>query len=297
MMKTEKLVNPFIVYWDIGPSASGSEIIPRICSELIDSKIFVLNLKAAPGPISRETLHILHEFRDRQTKVNLFADRTLFDHPVDFIKETGITKLYIEFSSAAQFKDSVNAFEQCINDNIPVGVSFDLNINSISDITDLLKLCAENRIKDITFPIQRYTGEIFYPDTEASKRLYRELKEIDVEMLNLSIHDPFLWELFHAEENPNKEGCNAAKTMIYISEDFDVTPCPIFPFQLGNLRDMPLKEILSSEKRQEIRKAILTPARECRDCKALNTCTGGCRGRAYMKYNDLNGADPACPRN
>lgn len=296
-MRTEKLTNPFIVYWDIGPSPSNREIISRICSELIDSKIFVLNVQTDPGPIDQEIMNILNKFRDQQTKVNLFADRTILDHPMDFIKETGITKLYIKFSSVAQFRDSLNTFKQCINDNIPVGVSIDMNRNNISDITGLLKLCAENRIKDITFPIQRYTGELFYPDTEASTQLSRELKEIDIEMLNLSIHDPFLWELFHAEENPNKEGCNAAKTMIYISGDCDVTPCPIFPFQLGNLRDMPLKEILSSEKRQEIRKAILTPARECRDCNALNTCTGGCRGRAYLKYNDLKGADPACPRN
>ena len=296
-MKTEKLIHPFIVYWDIGPSPSNSEIISRICSELIDSKIFVLNLKTGPGPIDQETMNILNKFRDQQTKVNLTVDRTILDQPMNFIKETGITKLYIKFSSVAQFRDSLNAVEQCINDKIPAGVSFDMNKNNISDITGLLKLCAENRIKDITFPIQRYTGAIFYPDREDSKQLSRELKEIDIEMLNLGIHDPFLWELFHAKENPNKEGCNAAKTMIYISEDLDVTPCPIFPFQLGNLRDMPMKEILSSEKRQEIRKGILTPARECRDCKALNTCTGGCRGRAYLKYNDLNGADPACPRN
>jgi GeoRSP system SPASM domain protein len=103
-----------------------------------------------------------------------------------------------------------------------------------------------------------------------------------------------MWELFHGKENPKEDGCDGAKTMMYISENFDVTPCPIISVSLGNLCTATLKEIFSSEKREQTRKTLSKHPQECRDCKVLNRCKGGCRGRAYVQYGNFDKQDPAC---
>ena len=83
--------------------------------------------------------------------------------------------------------------------------------------------------------------------------------------------------------------------MMYISKDFEVTPCPIMPVSMGNLRETSLKEIFSSMKRQDVRNKILLEPDECGACSLLAKCRGGCRGRTYVISGSLNKKDPACP--
>ncbi len=163
------------------------------------------------------------------------------------------------------------------------------------ELPEFISLCIDNKIENVSIPIQRaYDGDVFYPGPDDARKLSEALDRLDLEHLNISIHDPFLWKMFHGKENPNEDGCNGAKTMMYISKNFDVTPCPILPVSLGNLCTKTLKEIFSTEKRKQIRGTLSKPSHECLDCKLRNGCKGGCRGRVYVQYGNFERRDPAC---
>lgn len=85
--------------------------------------------------------------------------------------------------------------------------------------------------------------------------------------------------------------CDAG-SMAYISSDGEVYPCTglIAPeFSMGNMYRMPLKEILASPHRYDVRaipkKELAGPCRTCEN----DECSGGCRGAAYFACGDLRG--------
>jgi GeoRSP system SPASM domain protein len=294
-MKPERLVNPFLIYWDVNLSTSDDKMILRICDELIEAKIFVLNLRDFSSPISRGTINILRRLYSGGIKINLTANKTVLENSVNVIKETGVSKLYVEFDSFVQFQSSVDDIVRLIKDGYSVGVSFNLSEKNYREIPAVISLCEGGKIKELKFPIQRATDDkIFYFDSEKANWLSDELKRIYVKDLNLTIHDPFMWSLFHSSENPNEAGCNGAKTMMYISEHFDIMPCSLLPVYLGNLHSTTLQKIFSSEKRKQIINKLLIPPYNCRDCRVLDKCKGGCRGRTYVISKSFNKRDPAC---
>jgi len=175
------------------------------------------------------------------------------------------------------------------------GYLFYLNEKNFRDVPSVISFCIDNNVKELKFPIQRVDkGRIFYPDPEAASRLCQEIRDVPVDRLKLTIHDPFTWQIIYSKDNPNEGGCHGAKTMMYISGNFDVTPCPILPVSMGNLRFSSCKDIFSSEKRREIRDKLSSPPKECGGCPVVSKCIGGCRGRAYALYESFDKQDPAC---
>jgi GeoRSP system SPASM domain protein len=290
------LINPFIIYWDVNPDTFDDDIALRICDELVETKIFVLNVRDLSVPLNDGTINILKRLSSKQIRINLTAKSEALEQlHIQEMKKIELAKLYVEFDLFEDLQSSVTRISDWINHGFPVGVSFYLHGKNFKEIPSVLSLCIENNIKDVKFPIQRAGAEkIVYPDSETARWLSEELKRLPLENLRLTIHDPFLWKLIYEKDNPNEEGCNGAKTMMYIDGNYDVTPCPILPVSMGNFRRLSLKEICSSEKRRELRKDLSTPPEECNSCSIVNKCNGGCRGRAYMVFRSFDKLDPAC---
>jgi GeoRSP system SPASM domain protein len=287
----DNLINPFIIYWDVNPDLSENDIF-RICSELVDAKIFVLELRDMSLPLSDVVSTILNRLEREQIKVKLTANSGVLQQPLEWLK--GI-RIYIEFDSFDKFQSSLDDILDRINQGFTIGVSFSINKTNFSDLQAFIALCIEKNINNIRFPIQRADEkEIYYPAPEDSRRLSEDLNKLDMENLDLSIHDPFLWKLLNKKDNPNENGCNGAKTMMYISRGLDVTPCPIMPYSMGNLSGTSLKEICSSEKRRQVRMELSKPPQECDSCDIAEKCRGGCRGRTYVLFNKFSKKDPAC---
>jgi GeoRSP system SPASM domain protein len=112
--------------------------------------------------------------------------------------------------------------------------------------------------------------------------------------LKLTIHDPFLWRAFNPSIPFPQGGCQAANTMIAISPDKGVYPCPTLPVRLGNLEDETLVEILASPQKKDFRRSLLSFPEACRSCAEVDICKGGCRGRTYVKHDSLDEIDEAC---
>lgn len=292
MMNPEQLINPLIIYWDINPDQSGDDIALRICDELVDTGIFILYLRDISPEQDGVTDKILNRLDKEQIKIKLTTDSSVLSRHAGSLKGA---QLFIEFDSVERFKSSLDDLLGGIEKGYAAGVSFDLNSSNFMELPEFISLCIENKIENISIPIQRaYNGEVFYPEPDDARKLSEALDKLDLEHLKLSIHDPFLWKMFYKKDNPNEDGCNGAKTMMYISKDLEVIPCPIMPIPMGNLRDTSLKEIFSSMKRQEIRDQILLEPDECAACDLLAKCKGGCRGRTYVISGSLNKKDPAC---
>jgi GeoRSP system SPASM domain protein len=115
-----------------------------------------------------------------------------------------------------------------------------------------------------------------------------------VKDLSLTIHDPFLWRAFNPGIPFPQAGCQAANTMIAISPDGGVFPCPSLPVRLANIGHKSLKEIILSTEKKEFRRRLLTPPGDCCDCAEISICRGGCRGRGLVQEGSLNGIDKAC---
>lgn len=294
-MKSEQISNPLIVYWDIPSSADEDNLINRICDELVKTGIFILHLRDLSTPLSTATRSILKKLHGESIRVEM----TVAEGAIEDIRAeqqlAGINKLYIEVVSARHMDRLAGRMKHLKQEEMVVGISIPCEEDTWRSIPEIVSSCIQYDIRNFEVPIQRpRNGSIFCIEPEILQWLSGELGHSNLQRMDLSVHDPFLWNVFHKDNNPNTEGCNGAKTMICISEDFEVTPCPIMPLSLGNLKDQSLEDIFLSEERAcVVRDLSLLPA-ECDGCEDLGTCRGGCRGRAYVLSQSLEKRDPVC---
>jgi GeoRSP system SPASM domain protein len=296
-MNLNNLNVPIIVHWDVRPNA---DIPPRVMHTLSDdlasNKILVLHIWDSSPALSASSMTVMEKLKNTHMNITLTVPHSALD---GFDMEQflpALRKVLIHYENLDQIISGLKERKPSTQKTLPVGISFFLNETTWRDIPGLLKICVEAGIKDIHFPIQRPESDqrIFSPDEEVTRWLSKEVGSIKKNNLNINIHDPFLWALFNNGMNGNTKGCQAAHTMIYISGNLDVTPCPLLPIVFGNLQYTTLTEVFLSGKRRQFRTQLLAPPRECMDCERLNRCLGGCRGRAYMYYQTFDKRDPAC---
>ncbi|MBI5665439.1 MAG: SPASM domain-containing protein [Nitrospirae bacterium] len=290
------MINPFIIYWDINPLTCDDEIVTRICDELIDAKIFVLNVRDVSSPLSINTVRILKRLYGKPIKINLTVSNSLFGQSdVNVLQNLHPSQWYIEFRDIKDMRSSLPKITDSLRLGHSAGVSFYLTDNNFRELPAVISLCVDNNIRELNLPIQRADeGRIFFPGPEAASLLGEEIRRIPLADLKLTIHDPFMWKLIFSKDNPNEEGCNGAKTMMFIAGNYDVTPCPILSFSMGSLRSLSLKDIFSSETRLKIREELTSSPKDCESCPAVGKCVGGCRGRTYALFEGFNKKDPAC---
>ena len=103
-----------------------------------------------------------------------------------------------------------------------------------------------------------------------------------------------LEELFKGRKCSN---CGSGRNKIYIYPDLNVYPCTcLTDFCLGNLRDMPLKQIMQSELALRFADYTILPDSKCQSCEYLKYCNGGCIGMSYHYFHKLGCGDIRCPK-
>ncbi|MCS4541265.1 MAG: heme b synthase [Euryarchaeota archaeon] len=89
------------------------------------------------------------------------------------------------------------------------------------------------------------------------------------------------------------KGCLAGTGFCFVSYVGDVYPCGYLPVKAGNVRDLTFKEIwLNSKLFTDLRDTSKLEGK-CGYCEFKNIC-GGCRARAYSRYNDYLAEEPYC---
>lgn len=86
--------------------------------------------------------------------------------------------------------------------------------------------------------------------------------------------------------------CDAGLNQIIIGPDGGLRPCVCLGENLGNILSDDLKEIWNNNKFLLDIRAMKFVPKECRNCKYVSICRGGCRASAQGYFGKLNAIDP-----
>ena len=245
------------------------------------------------------TLEILEKLKNENISVSLtLSGSALNSSALDFLENIKIKGLFIYASSLDELQSFVNGRVEEIYTvkSYVLGFSFNVNSSNYKDLSDVLSFCLKNEINYLVIPMQRLMSEndCFYLSKTEQAELTSKLNSINYEKMQITIHDPFLWRVLYPLKQFPDSGCQAANSMVYISHEGDVYPCPSMPIKLGNLIEENLKDIVLSSKKKDLRSILSSTPKECLDCDELAKCLGGCRGRAHFLSNSFDKPDPAC---
>lgn len=94
-----------------------------------------------------------------------------------------------------------------------------------------------------------------------------------------------------------KRRCGVGKNTVSVGADGVVYPCHILhdrEFSMGNLFEEPIEDILSSEVARSFDNVHVENFEDCKDCEYRWVCGGGCRGRSYSAFGNLESKDGYC---
>ncbi len=296
-MNLKELQSPLSVYWDIGPASRQGTAFPlKICDELIENKVLSLNLTETGVSLSNECLSVLQRFTREPIALSLtVAPGALNAENLLLLRDMKLRALLVKIASREELHQIADLRREA--GALPLGVSIGIDQHNIVHLPEILSFCIANGIVNLVLPMQRLTNEMDCFCLSAAERLElaAALKGMErLESLKIVIHDPFLWRAFYPSVIFPEGGCQAANTMLYLSPEADVYPCPSLPIKLGSLLKESFKELVLSQKKKELRKILAAPPKTCGDCDELHLCLGGCRGRAYRMKGSLTEPDPAC---
>lgn len=293
-MNLKELTWPVRIYWDLPDQNTGTPLGEKIGEELIALKILFLSLRS---PDADACAGILGKVKGGNMAVSLtLPGSALTAQLLASLPKTGVRTLLAEFSS---FQDAAAWYERetiSADKGKSPGLAFDVKRTNYHEIPDVVSLCLRRGIGDLVFPIQRLTGddEAFCPTGEMRAGMAALLAGMDYRRLHITIHDPFLWQVFFPDAPYHEGGCQAANSMLYISPEYKVHPCPAMPLELGDLHDTAFRQIIRSGRKKDLRRLLKEPAGDCAGCDLAENCLGGCRGRALAMTASLDHRDPAC---
>jgi GeoRSP system SPASM domain protein len=296
-MNLRELPSPLRIYWDLPDAPSDPALCSRICREIIETKMLFLSLH---DPVYQEDSccrDVLDALKGDSIAISLTIPETAAKPSfLDGLRGSAVTTLFIDTSSMNEVRSALERIRLLGEKVLPACISFDIGKANFGDVTAVVSSCLEDGIRELVFPIQRLSpgGGFFCPERRELDDLAAGLRELDHRGLQITIHDPFLWHIFYPGADYHEGGCQAANSMLYLSPDYRVYPCPSMPLELGDLRQMTLKDIINSSMKKELRRSLLAPPIDCAPCPQADKCVGGCRGRALAATGSFDHRDPAC---
>ena len=297
-MNLKELAFPIRLYWDLLLSSEESSIDSSlICDQIVDMKFFTLNLRDMGPQLSDSCIEILKKLKNEMITLSLtVSSQVLNDAYIKMLSGLNVNELLVDISNKNDISLIADSIEKYKNKKLIMGISFQVMEDNHMSIPDVVSDCINNDINRLVFPMQRVKskGGCFYVNREDAKTITDSLRKINFEKMKITIHDPFLWRIFYPAVSFPGGGCQAANSMVYITPEGKVYPCPTMPMELGNLNDSPLETILSSKAKKDLVKSLHQSPDECNDCEELGGCMGGCSGRVYVLDGTISRRDPAC---
>ncbi len=304
-MNLKELIWPVRIYWDLPENPSDSNRCLKICDEIIEIKILFLSLRDTTQMESHACMDVLDKLKGKNIGLSLTVSSAILNPSIlARLSGASIKTLLVEASTLDEVRAALSLTPPFLPLNkgrseeglYSTGISFDVGKDNYREIPDVVSFCLNNGIRDLVFPIQRLAmnRDCFYMKKEDREELALQLAGLDHRKVRITIHDPFLWKAFYPDAAYHEGGCQAANSMLYISPDYRVYPCPAMPIELGNLHETTLREIILSGEKKELRSSLLNPPAECASCDQVGKCPGGCRGRAFASCASLDRRDPAC---
>jgi len=296
-MNLRELPSPLRIYWDLPDSLADSALCRRVCEEIIETKMLFLSLRDPASPEGCSCKEVLDALKGDSIGISLTLPwSSATPSFLGGLAVSAVTTLLIDTSSLSEVRSFFEKWGHCGQGELTPGVSFANSRQNYREIPGVVSFCLQHGIYDLVFPIQRLETEeeAAYLEHEGGSELAAKLRAMDYSSMRITIHDPFLWQIFYPEADYHEGGCQAANSMLYLSRDYKVYPCPAMPLELGDLRETTLGEIISSAKKRELRRSLLIPPADCAPCPQADKCLGGCRGRALASAGSVDRRDPAC---
>jgi len=297
-MNLKELTFPIRIYWDLTPLPDDASINYRVLAEeIVAMKFFTLNLLDTGSQLSSPCIEILERLKNEMISVSLTVSESVVNAAtIELLSELKVNELLVACVTVEDVQLISESVRQFKENNMTIGVSFQVNKENYRDIPAIVSFCANNDIVRLVFPMQRLLtkADCFYISREEGAALSRVLNEIKMDEMKITIHDPFLWRVFYPDVSFPGGGCQAANSMASIAPDGNVYPCPSMPLPLGNIRESSLKHVLMSDVKKELMKSIRQAPEECLECEDLSGCMGGCKGRTLVLSNSLILRDVAC---
>jgi len=285
-----ELASPITVYWDLAPGESASGSLRQICTDILAVRPLMLHIYD-PLPLLDDGVQaLLEQLRGAPVSVTL----TITPACLSTLADMAVTRLGVaEILLVVEHPDALKN----ISAQPSVGVSCPVARENWRELPALVAGCLERGFNRLVLPMQRLYNEDepFLLSKDEQKELERALAAMGgTKDLKLTIHDPFLWRAFNPGVPFPQGGCQAANTIIAISPDGGVYPCPTLPVRLGELGAASLQDILASSRKKDFRRSLLLHPQACRECPEVAECKGGCRGRTYVRNGSLDGIDESC---
>lgn len=287
-----ELRSPIRLYWDISPLPRMAPDYGRISAQVAVSRVLSLNLTDLGPSLSTATLLVLRGLSLPQLSLTVSAKALQLALA---LPEAGkAQKLLVDCAHAGEVEEAGTAL--LARSDKPGGISFRVCRENLADLPTVTAWCERHRV-ELVLPMERLvTGEepLCLDQQEQAELSGRLAAACSPEALSVTIHDPFLWRIFHPRV-PFPDGvCQAANTMLYVDPLGDVYPCPTMPVRLGSLLTQSWREIVASGEKQEVRRRILSLPEACSGCVRQADCRGGCRGRGYAGRKEWDDVDPGC---
>lgn len=297
-MSLGELARPITLYWDLTPAPSIAPDYTQICHQISTIKPLQLHLLDCGPTLDQPCFSILEQMQGTPLAVVLTTvSSALSASCLDRLHTLHLRGLLLRASSYAELA-VIPEIRAAVEGRFATGISFLVNQENWQELPQVVTFCLEQGISSLTLPMQRlYRDEPLFMLSAREQSIHTELlAKLDYSALRLTIHDPFLWRAFNPTTPFPGGGCQAANTMLAISPNGTVYPCPTLPVTLGSLNTTTLAEILSSAAKKDMRSMLCQPPPPCADCEELNQCRGGCRGRTYLLKGTICDIDPACDR-
>ncbi|UFS70312.1 SPASM domain-containing protein [Geomonas sp. RF6] len=286
---------PIRVYWDLpAPPAAPSFDHLALCDELVALQVLALNLWQPGAEVSAATIQVVERLAKERIAVNLTLSGDTVARSLETVSRLKVKSLLLDVSG---IEELCSLDRSVLDAGMPTGVSLPLHAGNCREIPEIIRFCLQHGIGELSFPIARAVAGrgVFFLNPAERRFLADALREMELDRgLRLTIHDPFLWKIFYPDKAFPEGGCQAANSMLFVTPEGEVCPCPALPYALGNLGDTTFSAIAKSPQKREVRKALRRFPEECLECAALPTCFGGCRGRGYAAALTFDAADPGC---
>lgn len=196
------------------------------------------------------------------------------------------------------FERVVGNVRKHLRARVPFGLSVTLHRRNLDEVERLPALAKHLGARTVLLKAIYPIGEaaknpdlaISFADYRAAlARLRRTVERLQVVPTSCEEADDSLAVIF---EN---FGCAAGNTVATVLHDGDVSPCSLIGdgVPVENLRGRTLAGIWSRGAGFTAIRRLEAP-RLCRSCPDLETCSGGCRARAFAGGADLGSPDPWC---
>jgi len=297
-MNLTELTSPIRLYWDID-QAGGLPVSEygRVAEEVVANKFLSLQITDTTPGLCQSSKTVLDTLKEKPIALSMVAPIAGLDtNAMDLLKRSAVKVVFVQAVKPGDLSLVADIAKKA-GGKPAIGVAFPVNRDNFHSLPEVLKSCIDHRIEHLLLPMQRLmTDEKCFSFSKKERtELAARLSAIEKpSWLKITIHDPFLWRAFFPKVEFPNGGCQAANTMLYISPDGDVYPCPTLPVKLGNLLTTPLKEVIRSTGKQELRKSILERPSACISCGDWAQCKGGCRGRACSMSRTMQEPDPSC---